>query len=60
SLIRSDSFNCTDKVDQWLLSTTPMSSAPILITADNDFQPTDNNDEGENLHKATTISVFND
>ncbi|CAF4198050.1 unnamed protein product, partial [Adineta steineri] len=38
SLIRSDSFNCTDKVDQWLLSTTPMSSAPILITADNDFQ----------------------
>ncbi|CAF1184962.1 unnamed protein product [Adineta steineri] len=60
SLIRSDSFNCTDKVDQWLLSTTPISSAPILITADNDFQPTDNNDEGENLHKATTISVLND
>jgi hypothetical protein len=55
-LTRSKSYNCVEKVDQWLSNVKPIttlaSSVPVSIT----YQT----DEGRNLDNAKGISVFND
>jgi hypothetical protein len=59
-LIRSKSYDCTEKVDKWLSTTTP--PLPISNTDENlnlnnnnntDFQPTDVDNEEENLVKSS-------
>ncbi|CAF3791940.1 unnamed protein product [Rotaria sordida] len=46
SLTRSESYDSTEKVDQWLSTTSPLaSSLPISINYNTNFQPTDIDDE---------------
>ncbi|CAF4668499.1 unnamed protein product, partial [Rotaria sp. Silwood2] len=46
ALTRSQSYDSTEKVDQWLSTTSPLaSSVPMSISYNTNFQPTDIDDE---------------
>ncbi|CAF1109545.1 unnamed protein product [Adineta ricciae] len=56
-LTRSESFNCAEKVGQWLSNTISTSSVPMALNYYIDFQSTDNENDGRSRSETTTISV---